>query len=84
MSSILDALKGRPRSTERHVAPPHRTGHTDVVLETLSSAKKQSVLNRVLHAGWVFFCTVAFLLLILIAWGAYNGKGVGSLFLGVL
>jgi hypothetical protein len=83
MSSILDALRGRPRSADRHV-PPHRTGHTDVVLETLGSAKKQSTLNRVLHTGWVFFCTVAFLLLILIAWGAYNGKGVGSLFLGVL
>ncbi len=68
MSSILDALKGRPRSTDRHLASRSRTGHADIVLETLGSAKKRSALDRAAQVGRFTLYAVAAVLVLLAVW----------------
>lgn len=68
MSSILDALKGRQRSTDRHLASLSRSGHADIVLETLGSAKKRSALGRLSQLGRFVLYAVATVLILLAVW----------------
>jgi hypothetical protein len=65
MSSILDALKRRPRSTAPHRAFSDGTGQADVVLETLGSRRERTLRSRVAQLGLFVLCAVAALLLLL-------------------
>ncbi|HEY7445736.1 MAG TPA: hypothetical protein VH701_25140 [Vicinamibacterales bacterium] len=68
MSSILEALKRRPRSSDRLSQPVSRTGQADVVLETLGYVRKPSSLSRLFEIGRVILYALAALGLLAAAW----------------
>jgi len=68
MSSLLEALKRRPRTSDRLALPVSRTGQSDVVLETLGYVRKPSPLSRLVEIGWVILYALAGLGLLAAAW----------------
>jgi hypothetical protein len=68
MSSILEALKRRPRTSDRLAHPVSRTGQADVVLETLGYVRKTSPLSRLVEIGWILLYAIAAFGLLAAAW----------------
>jgi hypothetical protein len=68
MSSILEALKRRPRSADRQGQSFNRTGQVDVVLETLGYIRKPSPFSRVIEIGRVILYALAALGFLVAAW----------------
>lgn len=66
MSLILDALRGRPRSTERSTLP-RRTVRADAVLATLGYPKRRSPFET---GRFVFYALIVIALGVL-AWGLH-------------
>ncbi|HEY7449189.1 MAG TPA: hypothetical protein VH702_13615 [Vicinamibacterales bacterium] len=68
MSSILEALKRRPRTSDRLGHPASRTGQADVVLETLGYGRKPSPFGRLIEIGRVILYALAALGFLTGAW----------------